>query len=156
LGAWFRWGSILLATISVFSLTQKLFGFGFAPIVQDLVSFYKATLYPVANIIHFGLAFVFGLFGIKLPDIPRDIIIIYFILGGTLARASYYRRGESRLRAAVMFLTWPLMLLFFMNDIDTPYGGEDSIEHASFWVFEIITVIVTFAILFTTNAYFST
>jgi len=43
-----------------------------------------------------------------------------------------------------------------MNDIDTPYGGEDSIEHASFWVFEIITVIVTFAILFTTNAYFST
>jgi hypothetical protein len=73
--AWFGWFEGLGALpggFSLFSLMQKLFGFGLAAILKGLVSFYSTVFHPIAEVISSGLHWVFALISIKLPHIPPD------------------------------------------------------------------------------------
>ena len=85
---WFEWLSILLAGFSFFSLVQKLFGFGVASIFKDLVSFYRAVFYPIADVIMGGLHWLFALVSIELPHIPQDIVVTYTLIGSALCKYS--------------------------------------------------------------------
>ncbi|MGA7329798.1 MAG: hypothetical protein WBX25_36290 [Rhodomicrobium sp.] len=80
---WLRWGGILLGAISLFSLVQKLTSSEVAPIFDDMMRFYRAALYPLADLIIFALEWSLSLINLRLPTIPQDIVIIYILIGTT-------------------------------------------------------------------------
>jgi hypothetical protein len=85
---WFRWFGILLGAISLFSLVQKLYGFGLAPIIRDMLAFYRAAFHPVADIIVSGLRWLLALIWIKLPQIPGDVVVVYLLIAAAFFRYS--------------------------------------------------------------------
>jgi hypothetical protein len=86
MGFWLRWFSILLGAISLFSLAQKLGHLDLAPIFKDMLNFYRAMFHPIADTITSSLRWVLALVSIKLPQIPADVIVMYFLIGATLGR----------------------------------------------------------------------
>ncbi len=112
---WLGWGSVLLGAISLFSLVHKLINFGLAPVAQDILSFYRAIFYPIANAIIGAIVWAFSLVQIHLPPIPPDPVIIYALVGGSLFRmiktSSTTENKVSHLKAAFITLSWPVSAL---------------------------------------------
>jgi hypothetical protein len=164
MGFWLRWGGILLAAVSLFSLMQKLANFGIAPVLSDMLNFYRAALHPIAERVASGLRWVFTLVSIGLPVLPSDAVIIYILAGSALTRGLILLDYQAKkalvplnsiretFRNIVFGIFWPLSILLGIYRIFT--RAADSAAFKS-WGSEIAKVIATFLILFGTNAYFS-
>jgi len=112
--AWFGWFEalgVILGGFSLFSLVQKLFGFGLASILKDLINFYRAVFYPIADAITSALQGTFALLSIQFPHIPQDIVVTYVLIGAALCRysvsdftraARHLERGETDRRGGTI------------------------------------------------------
>lgn len=162
MGFWFRWFGILLAAISLFSLTHKIWTFGLSPIFSDMLAFYRAVFHPIAETIINGFKLTLNLVGIALPHIPADIIIIYALIGSAFLRFALRRLpdgGEYLPGASEMLLLvggaiiWPLVFVFAMGEIWNKGIKANMVIY--YWIMEISISFFTFVIIFATNAYFS-
>jgi hypothetical protein len=101
---WFRWGGILLGAMSLFSLIQKLYGFGLAPVFKHFVAFYRAAFYPLADIIIGGMTWLFALAGLRLPQISSDIIVIYVLVGAAFFRYALIYAQRKRRAQEIIYI----------------------------------------------------
>ena len=156
---WLRAGSILLGAISLYSLVQRLFGFGLAPIIKDIVSFYRAMFHPIANTILGGLQWLVHLVGWRLPHIPSDVVVVWVLVGAALVRGVISGALKNRLKKIgvggvflflLLFLAWPILLPVMLKAYYT--NDDDAILY---WIKEIVSVVVVFFVIFGTNALLS-
>ena len=56
MGFCLRWLGILLGAVSLFSLAQKLYEFATAPVVGDLLPYYRESLHPLVSVFSEALA----------------------------------------------------------------------------------------------------
>jgi hypothetical protein len=155
---WSRAGGILLGAISLFSLVQKLYGFGLASVIKDMVAFYRALFHPIANVILDGLGWLVHLVGWTLPHIPADPVVIWVLMGATLIRAAIrtsYGDGAVPLDMALLYpialAIWPWYMVVLIKEIDE--NSDD--DYLLYWLEHICIVVIVFFIIFGTNAYFS-
>lgn len=163
MGFWLRWFGILVGAISIFSLMQKLYGFGLAPVFKDLLGFYHAILHPVANAITSCLRWLLGLISITLPEIPADIVIVWVLIGSSFSRYIYKDQesdkepDKSLINIILIYPTalvmWPGMLIIGILAFISLPDNQEQKDLFKLWGIEITKVVAAFLIIFAINAY---
>ncbi len=131
MGFCLRWLGILLGAVSLFSLAQQLYDFATAPVVRDLLPYYRSTVHPLVSVVSGALERASHAIGLALPWLSADFVIIYFALGFILLvlyvgdDLEWRRSGEERItlvsligRIAIACL-WPAVLpvaLYYIFD----------------------------------------
>lgn len=129
MGFCLRWLGILLGAVSLFSLAQQLYDFPTAPVISDLLPYYRSNIQPLVSV--FSGALERASHAIGLAWASADFIIIYFALGFILLvlyvgdDLEWRRSGEERItfvsligRIAIACL-WPVVLpvaLYYIFD----------------------------------------
>ncbi len=163
MGFWLRWFGVLVGAISVFSLMQKLYGLGLAPIFEDMLNFYHAVLHPVANAITAGLRWLLSLIHVRLPEIPSDVVILWVVIGSAMSRFSVANEASENIKIdvrdviaylAIGLIFWPVLLILMIITILTD-APTKQVEISAFrsWGIEIAKVVLAFLIIFGINAY---
>jgi hypothetical protein len=122
MGFCLRWLGILLGAVSIFSLAQQHYDFATAPVVSDLLPYYRSTVHPLVSVFSGGLERASHAIGLALPWLSADYVIIYLSLGFILLvlyigdDLEWRRSGEERItfasllgRIAIACL-WPVIL----------------------------------------------
>ena len=107
MGFCLRWLGILLGAVSLFSLAQKLYDFATAPVVGDLLPYYRSSLHPLVSVFSQALERGSEAIGLASPLLSADFIIVYFALG------------------------YILLVLYVSDDLEWRRSGEESITFAS-------------------------
>lgn len=148
---WFQIGGVLLAALSIFNLTKKVFNFGLSPVLQDIVIFYQNVFYPIVEIIFFPITWLFGLI---LPEILKDIIVIYILIGSALVR-SVYRVHDNNDKFFYVFLLaiiWPISLYRIISDMIVK--SDNFAARGTFLLLlELVYIVLTVFALFAMNYY---
>jgi hypothetical protein len=152
---WLRWFGILLASISLFSLAQKLGKIEITPVIKDLLAFYRAAFYPIAATITDGLRWILNIASIKLPNVPEDFVIIYALVGSAFFRSVAIKLWGP-ITAIGAGISWPLQLFWPLKDI--VFSRRLSLEiigDLKDFGMEISKVLISFLVIFGANAYFT-
>jgi hypothetical protein len=163
MGFCLRWLGILLGAVALFSLAQKLYEFATAPVIGDLLPYYRASIHPLVSVFSDALEHGTQAIGLAWPLLSADFVIIYFALGFILLVLyvsddwEWKRSGEERItfrsmigRFAISFL-WPVILpvaLFFIFDAHQ--------SALSTWVSAIAKMLGSAVLLLAVNSCFST
>jgi hypothetical protein len=171
---WLRWFGVPVGAISMFSLVQKLYGFGLAPVFEDIVSFYHAVLHPIANAITSELRWLLSLVHINVPEIPPDIVVIWCLLGSSAFRFTAYdintdsdpetaniesctilKLANRLMHLVRVLIFWPFGLILIIRSllIDNVQDKLRNMITLAGWALETTKVIVAFLIIFAINAY---
>ena len=158
-----RWFALLLGAVSIFSLAQKLYEFATAPVIGDLLPYFRASIHVLAGAVSGALEQGSRAMNFASPLFSAELIIIYFVLGFVLLvlyvgdDLEWRRSGGERVtvaslsgRFAIAFM-WPVILpaaLYFVFDA-TP-------NTLSTWVWAIGKMVAWAVLLFALNSCFST
>jgi hypothetical protein len=157
-----RWLAILLGAVSIFSLSQGFYDFATAPVVCDLLPYYRSTIHPFAAVISHSLARNSQTVSLASPLLSPDLVIVYTALGFILLvlylsdDLEWKRSGEhitlaSLLGRITIACFWPLILpialLFAFDPTPSALGN---------WVGSIGKMLMSAAFLFAANSCFST
>ena len=118
MGFCLRWLGILLGAVSLFSLAQRLYDFATAPVIGDLLPYYRASIHPLVSVFSEALERASQAIGFASPLLSADFIIIYFALGFILLvlyvsdDLEWRRSGEERITLRVA--AWPLCDCLFV------------------------------------------
>ena len=146
---WLKWGGILLGGISVFNFAREIYQVSLASMFFSFIAFYESIFYPIANVVLFILKNV--LFFITIPNISRDVVVIYFVIGGATTRVndSCFPKDTNRERRLVagIFTTafWPLVFIYMLSSFVAFWGT------VMFVSLEVMYVLFTASILFAFN-----
>jgi hypothetical protein len=122
MGFCLRWLGILLGAVSLFSLAQQLYDFATAPVISDLLPYYRSIVHPLVSVFSGALERASYAIGLALPWLSADFVIIYFALGFILLvlyigdDLEWRRSGEERITLASLFgriaiaCLWPVIL----------------------------------------------
>ncbi len=158
-----RWLGILLGAVSTFSLTQRFYDFATAPVIGDLLPYYRSSIHPLVGAISEALEHASQAINLASPLLSADLVIIYLALGFILLvlyvgdDLEWRRSGEERVtfvsllgRFAIACL-WPVILpaaVYFVFDA-TP-------NTLNTWVWAIGKMVASAVFLFAINSCFST
>ncbi len=163
MGFCLRWLGILLGAVSLFSLAQKLYEFATAPVVSDLLPYYRSSLHPIVGVFSEALARGSEAIGVASPLLTADFIIIYFALGFILLvlyigdDLEWRRCGEERITLASLLgriaiaCVWPVILpiaFYFIFDANR--------NTLNTWASAIAKMLASAVLLLAVNACFST
>src|ERR1700730_10820876 len=70
---------VLASSISVISFIQHFFSIGLAPIMRNIILFYKYMLYPIFDLFE-------QILHVAIPDWYRDVFVVSLVFSTTLAR----------------------------------------------------------------------
>ena len=163
MGFCLRWLGILLGAVSLFSLAQQLYDFATAPVVSDLLPYYRSTIHPLVSVFSGALERASHAIGLALPWLSADFVIIYLALGFILLvlyvgdDLEWRRSGEERItlvslagRLALACL-WPVVLpvaLYYIFD-----RNQNTLRT---WVLASAKMLASTGFLLAVNACFST
>jgi hypothetical protein len=162
MGFCLRWLGILLGAASLFSLAHQLFDFATAPVVTNLLPYYRSTIHPLVSAFSEAFARVSHAIGLA-PLLSADLAIIYLSLGFILLvlyagdDLEWRRSGEERLtwasflgRVAIACF-WPVILpvaLYYIFDTN-----KNTLRT---WVLAAAKMFASAMFLWSVNACFST
>jgi hypothetical protein len=159
----FRWLAILLGAVSIFSLAQRLYDFATAPVIGDLLPYFRASIHPLVSTISEALQSAAQAINLALPALSAELVIIYIALGFVLLLLyvgddlEWRRSGEEHItfgsllgRVAIAGL-WPAILPAALY-----YAFDATPNTLSTWVWAIGKMLASAAFLFAVNACFST
>jgi hypothetical protein len=158
-----RWLALLLGAVSIFSLAQKLYDFATAPIIGDLLPYFRASIHSMAGAASGALEQASRAVNFASPLFSAELVMIYFALGFVLLvlyvgdDIEWRRSGGEPItvtslagRFAIAFL-WPVMLpaaLYFVFEATPNTLGT--------WIWAIGKMLASAVFLFALNACFST
>jgi hypothetical protein len=164
MGILMRWGGIFLGALSLFSLAQKLWNFGLAPIFKEALNFYRVSLYPVAEMVMTGLAWLLSHFSLSLPLIPQDGVILYILCSVSIVAFELKQMNQLQkdigsltvyVFAIFLLFAWPLTIVIniFGLCFSTKLGIRDIFLG---WDAELARLISVFIIMFSYTSYLLT
>jgi hypothetical protein len=163
MGFCLRWLGILLGAVSLFSLAQQLYDFATAPVVSDLLPYYRSTTHPLVSVFSEALERASHAIGLALPWLSADFVIIYFALGFILLvlyvgdDLEWRRSGEERITFVSLFARlaiaclWPVVLpvaLYYIFD-----ANQNTLRT---WVLATAKMVASAVFLLAVNSCFTT
>jgi hypothetical protein len=157
-----RWLGILLGAVSIFSLSQGFYDFATAPVVCDLLPYYRSVIHPIAAAFSHALARGSQAISLASPLLSPDLVIVYAALGFILLvlyvsdDLEWKRSGErvsiaSLLGRVTIACLWPVIL-----PIALVFAFDRAPSALGNWVGSIGKMLMSSAFLFAVNSCFST
>lgn len=158
-----RWimliGGVCLAAISVFSMLHAYLEFGLSEIIERAMNFYRGWFYPIAQLFEPAVIYLSNLINISVPLLWRELVVIYFLVLGSMLRVLATRPMPIRILFILYYgILWPLGLptvfiigLFVTRSFREAAAG--TISRYAELLIQIAVVLVCVAAIFAFNAY---